>query len=129
MKRIGFAIFAWFFLWAGCREAVPPLSSGLIEKIEITCPQTVPEARCFTDESGMKAILNYLRGADLSPPDGQLPLGYRLYTLTLTHRDGGKTVYEQIDDSWLRKNGGPWRRLDAAQGQKLPRLYLSLPDS
>ena len=128
MKRIIFAILASIFLWAGCREATVPAARGLVDRIEISCPRQTPAVRVFTDQDGMEAILNYLRTVESHPSEGQTPLGVRLYTITLTHRDGRKSVCYQIDDAWIRQGSAPWRRLDPVQGQKLPRLYASLPD-
>lgn len=128
MKRIFFILLFCVLLWSGCRENTQPAVRGLITEIEISCPQEVPASRRFTMHPEMEAILNYLRTAELLDADGQEPLGTRLYTIILTHQDGRETVYYQIDDTWLRKGNGKWYRLDPAQGQKLPRLYQSLPD-
>ena len=129
MKRIFFILLLCLFIWSGCREYTQPAVRGLITEIELSCPQETPPSRHFTKHVEMEAILNYLRTAELLDADGQEPLGTRLYTVILTHQDGRKTVYEQIDDAWLRKGNGKWYRLDTAQGQKLPKLYQTLPAS
>lgn len=129
MKYFGTVLLACFFFWGGCSDAVSPTAPGLVQEIEITCPQESVVSRRFADQDNMRAILNYLRCTqfhDRQQPD-EAPAGQRRYTITLYHSDGRVTVYDQLDDLWLCRRGGRWHQLDPIQGQKLPRLYQSLP--
>ncbi len=83
----------------------------------------------YTDSKKMKTVLYYLRNLQ---PDRSTPITpdtFRTdaYEIRLTLSDGTQTVYHQIYDEFLQKNGGQWKSIDRTQGANLPQMLANLP--
>lgn len=128
-KMIALLMLSAVLLSGSANEPDFPGPDYLITKVEITCDGDFPRQRVFEDPESMDAILIYLRNVPILPAE-HLPAvenGTPVYHIRLTHSTGRVTLYHQIGDCYLSKNGSSWHPLDPEQGGELIRLYHHLP--
>lgn len=82
----------------------------------------------YTDHPRIQAVLNYLRRLKTYTPRDIAPDTFRgdAFRIILHRSDGTQTVYHQIADGYLQKNGGRWLRTDPVHGSSLLRLLEEL---
>lgn len=102
----------------------------VVKRIDVISTQDGSVTRfCYTDSKKMETVLHYLRNLQ---PDKYTPITpdtFRTdaYEIRLTLSDGTQTVYHQIYDEFLQKNGGRWKSIDRVQGATLPQMLSIMP--
>lgn len=122
-----------FMLFTGCTHYAPSGENHpvrVVTSIDVSTTENGEILRYhYTATEKMETILKYLRKLN---PDQFTPITpdtFRTdaYEIILNLSDGSQTVYHQIYDEYLKKNNGPWQRIDRGQGSALPQLLASLP--
>ena len=117
----------------GCTYYAPPGENHpvrVVTRVDVTVSQEGSLKRFhYRQAEKVGAILGYLRRLK---PDQFAPISadtFRTdaYEIRLTLSDGSQSVYHQIYDEYLQKNGGQWQRIDRTQGGSLPKLLSDLP--
>ena len=130
MGRLGILFF--IFLLAGCCAVRPEPLPEIVTRAEVIGTQDgVSHHATYTDPEKLKTILDYLRHADPSASEAIAPDTFRTdgYEIRLTLLDGRQTLYRQLHDQYLQKNGGPWRHIQPSHGSTLQALLQKLtPD-
>ncbi len=82
----------------------------------------------YSDTHQLREILNYLRRLDTYAPADIAADTFRsdAFRITLYLSDGSQTVYHQIADGYLQKDGGQWLKTDPKFASSLRRLLLRL---
>ena len=130
--RCIFIILLSLFL-CGCSYAALPgenHGSRVITALEIRANENGREqVYRYHTEGKVRTILTYLRRIRPELAVAIDPDTFRTnrYTLTLTLSDGTQTVYRQLHNEYLQKDGGMWRSIDPAHGSALARLLQELP--
>ena len=126
-------IFLLSLFLCGCSYAAPPgenHGSRVITALEIRANENGREqVYRYHTEGKVRTILTYLRRIRPELAVAIDPDTFRTnrYTLTLTLSDGTQTVYRQLHNEYLQKDGGMWRSIDPAHGSALARLLQELP--
>lgn len=124
----------WIFLLiislllSGCTYYAPPGENHpvrVVTRIDVISTEDgFTQNYHYTDNTKMQVILHYLRNLQ---PDKSTPINpdtFRAdaYEIKLTMSDGSQTVYRQIFDEYLQKNGGRWHSIDRTLGAILPKV-------
>lgn len=121
------------FTLTGCTYYAPPGEDHpvrVVTQIDVAATQAGEIFQFhYTEPEKMQTILQYLRRLE---PDQFTPITpdtFRTdaYEICLTLSDGSQTVYHQIYNEYLQKNGGPWQSIDRALAASLPQLLANMP--
>ena len=132
MHRCFFVILLLYFL-TGCTYYAPPGANHPVRVVTRVDVSTTQDGQLlhyhYSETDKMEAILRYLRNLN---PDRSTPITpdtFRTdtYEIRLTLSDGTQTVYHQIYDEYLQKNGGQWQSIDSTKGAAIQQLLLILP--
>lgn len=103
---------------------IPP-ARPVVTSIELTT-QTEDASRrhLLTDDKKMGMILGYLRATNSPFPAEELPVDSTLpfHVIRVNLSDGSSHLYEQMADTYFRKDGSVWKIIDPDQGSKLTKL-------
>ncbi len=85
----------------------------------------------FSEPRQLQAVLNYLRRLDTYAPVEIDPDTFRsdAFRIVLHRSDGTLSVYHQIADGYLQKDGERWLKTDAKYASSLRRLLENLSTS
>lgn len=117
----------------GCTYYAPPGENHpvrVVTSVDVTATEQGTLHRFhYKDPEKVQAILGYLRrlNPDFSTPITPDTFRTDAYEIRLNLSDGTQTVYHQIYDEYLQKNGGPWKSIDRVQGGTLLQLLSELP--
>lgn len=103
---------------------IPP-ARPVVTSVEIMIQQKEGlHHRVLTDDKKMGMILGYLRATDSPFPAEELPVDSTLpfHVIRVNLSDGSSHLYEQMADTYFRKDGEPWKIIDPDQGSKLTKL-------
>ena len=118
-------------LLSGCTSH-PVRDYRVVTSIHVTVSHNaqVTEHR-YTQPEDMHVILNYLRRLDTYAPVDISADTFRsdAFRIVLHCSDGSLTVYHQIADGYLQKNGGQWVKTDPTLASALRRILDSLSKS
>ena len=131
MKRL-FVIFSGIsMLFSGCMKKAPAVENWIvISNISVIREyQGLQTQRNYSQQDKMEQILNALRslGTESTPEVDPESLNLRSYTITLTHTDGSKKIYQTKGDRYIRRGNGPWQQADPKKVAELNFLLQSLP--
>ena len=121
------------FSLSGCTYYAPPGENHpvrVVTQIDVITTQDGALLQFhYRQPEKMKVILTYLRHLKPSQFKPITPDTFRsdAYEIRLTLSDGSQTVYHQIYDEYLQKNGGPWKSIDRVQGGTLYTMLSNLP--
>lgn len=117
---------------SGCRseQAKKPIPRTVTQIHVVAAHDTQITNHTFTDYKKMETVLNYLRLLDPYLPAEITPDTFRsnAYEITVSYSDGARTTYRQIYNQYLQTDGGVWKKINPAQGEKLLRILMSMPD-
>ena len=115
-------------LFSGC-VAHPPREYHVVTRIDVTVSHNaqITEYR-FAQPEQLQAVLSYLRRLETYAPADISADTFRsdAFRIVLHRSDGTQTVYHQIADGYLQKNGGSWVKTDPTLASALRRLLESL---
>jgi len=132
MRRC-FSVILFFCFLSGCTYYAPPGENHpvrVVTRIDVSATQDGQLLQYhYTDTDKMETILQYLRNLkpDRSAPITPDTFRTDAYEIRLTLSDGSQTIYYQIYDEYLQKNGGPWQSIDSTKGAAIQQLLLILP--
>ena len=115
-------------LLCGCTHYAPPGENHqvrVVTRIDVlTNTEASTQKHSYTDNEKMEVILYYLRNLQPDKATPITPDTFRSdsYEICLTMSDGSQTIYRQIYDEYLQKNGGRWHSIDRALGGILPKV-------
>ena len=124
MGRI-FAILLLFMLLSGCSPVEYTPRNRVVTEIEVTVSHDDRvQTRTYHNDIQLRLLLNYLRTLDTYAPVPISPDTFRAdaYRIILRRSDGSQSVYHQIADGYLQKDGGPWEKTDSHRAAALLRL-------
>ncbi len=107
--------------------------SGKIRVVTgVSITANTPEStvqRHYSQDHNISNVLNYLRLLD---PYTSVELDSETfrsgdYEIIINYSDGAHTVYRQIYQDYLQKDGGRWKRIDPKLGSRLQELIEKLP--
>ena len=125
---------AWIYLLiislllSGCTYYAPPGENHAARVVTVIDVVSTVDGSTqtyhYTNSYKMQVILHYLRNLH---PDRSTPISpdtFRAdsYEIKLSLSDGSQTVYRQIFDEYLQKNGGRWQSIDRTLGAILPKV-------
>ncbi len=86
--------------------------------------------RHYSQDHNISNVLNYLRLLDPYTSVELDPETFRSgdYEIIISYSDGAHTVYRQIYQDYLQKDGGHWKRIDPELGSRLQELIEKIPD-
>ena len=131
MRR--FFIILFLLLLPGCTYYAPPgenHADRVVTKVTVMVTQRgEPLVYQYTDPEKMGTVLTYLRtlGPARCAPIAPETFRTASYHIQLTLSDGSQTVYRQLHDSYLQRNDGPWRVIEAPKGATLLPLLRLMP--
>lgn len=111
-------------LLSGCGAPSVP-QYRVVEKITVTVSHNAQiREYAYTQPEKMQSILLYLRRMQTYAPEAIAPETFRsdAFRIILHRSDGTQTVYHQIADGFLQKDGGDWEKVDARHASSLLRL-------
>ena len=114
----------------GCKQKGSSTSVCVVTGIDVKATgQNQTLHRCYTQNSNMSSVLNYLRLLDPYISVELDPDTFRsqTYEIIVTYSDGNHTVYRQIHDDYFQENDGLWKRIDPKLGCRLQELLDQLP--
>lgn len=130
MRLVAFVL-VLLLLFTGCVPHYEP-AYRVVTAVSVTVShQAQLRHYRYTDHPRIQAVLNYLRRLKPYAPQDIAPETFRsdAFRIILHRSDGTETVYHQIADGFLQKNGGPWHRVDPAHASSLSRLLGQLEQS
>ena len=126
MKRILLIVILGIFL-CGFASAEPACRVVTEVQVHYYDANGTILTRTYTQDAHMQSVLNYLRM--LHPSDPVIP-EYPTHTdceIVLRYSSGPDSVFLQQDAAYLRRDNGPWKKIDETQTQFLYPLLLLLP--
>lgn len=118
-------------LLSGCGALTGP-EYRVVERITVTVSHNAQIREYeYTQPEKMQSILLYLRRMQSYAPEAIAPETFRsdAFRIILHRSDGTQTVYHQIADGFVQKNGGVWEKVDARHAASLLRLLELLNGS
>ena len=101
----------------------------VVTRIDIlTNTDSTTQKYSYTNNDKMAVILHYLRNLQPDKTTPITPDTFRSdsYEIRLIMSDGSQTVYRQIYDEYLQKNGGRWHSIDRTLGSILPKVLKGM---
>ena len=127
MKKLAI-LFLSAALLAGCGKKEEAAVYRVVTGVEVEFyRQGEILQRTYSQTASVESVLTYLR--ILRPfgptiPQGDFDSGCRI---TLHYSDGGDSVYEQMGNKYLCRDGGDWQNIESASANLLYPLLLLLP--
>lgn len=130
MRLLAFALVLLLVL-TGCVPHYEPAYRVVTEVTVTASHNSQVRHYRYTDHPRMQAVLNYLRRLKTFAPNDIAPDTFRsdAFRITLHRSDGTQTVYHQIANGYLQKNGGRWLRIDPVHASSLLRLLGELEEA
>lgn len=127
MRKILFWILS--LMLTGC-VAHAPLDHQVVTRIDVTASHDNQiRSYQYTQAEDLHVILNYLRRLETYAPVDISADTFRAdaFRIVLHLSDGAQTVYHQIADGYLQKNGGKWMKTDPKFASTFRRILDAHP--
>lgn len=123
------ALFATLLSLSGCLVRSPAPKIRVVTQVRISATKNGETIRrSCADQGSIGKVLNYLRTldpytrADIDADSFRTPQ----YDITLEYSDGNSTHYRQLHNSYLKTDGGPWKKIDPTLGSQLEAMLPRL---
>jgi len=85
-------------------------------------------SRLFSHPDELQPIIHYLRTLDPygTPRENLERVQGSNFYITLHYSDGSQCLFHQRSDRYIRKNDGPWKRIDFRKAQHLSTLLETI---
>ncbi len=118
-------------LLCGCRASAagqPAQPLRVVTQVDVTCRQDEDIwQRHYTQPEKAQAVLSYLRLLKYRGTETPEETDGLLFEIQVLFSNGSQKAFFQQGDSHLRRDGGPWEKIDPEQGCKLLPLLERLP--
>lgn len=128
MKKILLVFAAFLLLLSGCTKKAEPLSfDGTVTAINIS---SLPEGINYSisDAESIDKLINYFTSLHLESKYSENPdtLGGMTWVIEISYADGRSETINHFGNMFLKKDAGPWYKMDVEEASQLAPLLEDL---